>query len=186
MTKEDMEFIYFDWLLQQVGQRNDDSRTYRSFTRLLTYLHQTYFRWSIPRDKNRAEDGISLRYRFALDYGMGRYDDVVRGYLDDPCSVLEMMIALALQCEEQFMDDPKYGNRTSQWFWNMVVSLGLGSMTDQNFDYQYVHDTVERFLNRDYEANGKGGLFTIRRCDRDLRDAEIWYQLCWYVDSLVY
>ena len=82
------------------------------------------------------------------------------------------------------MDDPDLGDRTSQWFWRMIVSLGLGSMVDERFDISMVHDVVERFLNREYEPNGKGGLFTIRHCEYDLRDVEIWYQLCWYLDSI--
>ena len=44
-------------------------------------------------------------------------------------------------------------------------------------------DVIKRFLDRDYEPNGKGGLFTIKNCRQDLRKVEIWYQLCWYLDS---
>lgn len=182
MTRDTLNNLYFDWMLAQVKQDREYQGQPSSFHRLLVHLHQTIFRWSIPKDKNRAEDGLSLRRRFALDQGLeGQEIDIV-----GPCSVLEMMISLAFKCEEEFMDDPSYGNRTSQWFWNMVVSLGLGSMTDKNFEYRYVDDTIQRFLNRDYESNGKGGLFTIRRCDRDLRNVEIWHQLCWYVDSIIY
>jgi hypothetical protein len=104
--------------------------------------------------------------------------------LDGPCSVLEMMIALAIRCEETIMDDPDIGDRTRQWFWGMIINLGLGGMTDANFDPDFVDDSVLRFLNRDYEPDGRGGLFTIRNCHRDLRDVEIWYQLCWYLDSI--
>ena len=67
----------------------------------------------------------------------------------------------------------------------MITNLGLGSMYDSNYDKIYVRKTVERFLNRDYEPNGKGGLFTIRNCNRDLRQVEIWYQLNWYLNSIV-
>jgi hypothetical protein len=182
MTRDKLNDLYFDWMLAQVKQDYSERDKPNSFHRLLVHLHQTIFRWSIPKDKNRAEDGLSLRRRFALDQGLdGQERDIV-----GPCSVLEMMISLAFKCEEEFMDDPLYGNRTSQWFWNMIVSLGLGSMTDRNFEYQYVVNAIQRFLDRDYEPNGKGGLFTIRHCDRDLRDVEIWHQLCWYVDSIIY
>lgn len=82
------------------------------------------------------------------------------------------------------MDDPSYGDRSLQWFWGMIVSLGLGSMTDDLYDDDYVTYVLDRFMDRKYEPNGKGGLFTIRDCDRDLRTVEIWYQLCWYLDSI--
>lgn len=78
------------------------------------------------------------------------------------------------------MDDPDIGNRTGQWFWDMIVSLGLGSMDDSKFDKAYAIDVIRRFLNRDYERDGKGGLFTIEHCRYDMRDIEIWYQANWY------
>ena len=116
---------------------------------------------------------------------MRDYDDEVLDILDGPCSVLEMMIALAIRCEENIMDDPNIGDRTSQWFWGMVVNLGLGSMVDCRFDKQFVDETIRIFLNRKYAPNGNGGLFTIRDCDKDLRKVEIWHQLCWYLDKIV-
>lgn len=182
MMQERIRNEYFEWISSIVcGERFNRSI---SFSKLLSRLHDTEFIYLIPRDRNRAEDGENLRYRFATrEYPES--DEVVIDILDRPCTVLEMMVALAIRCEECIMDDPRIGDRTSQWFWNMVVNLGLGSMNDSRFDLQKVDRAVERFLYRDYEPNGKGGLFTIRNCDRDLRAVEIWYQLCWYLDGIV-
>ena len=83
------------------------------------------------------------------------------------------------------MSDPSKGDRTSQWFWNMISSLGLSGMTDYNFNEQLVKDAIVRLLNRDYSPDGKGGLFTIRGWNRDARDAEIWHQLMAYLNTLV-
>lgn len=183
MAREELKLFlddeYFETLVSiSCGTRFPEEISYR---KLLAYLHGTEFRYVMHRDKNRAEGGKDLRWRFALAHG---YEDIYEDVLTGPCSVLEMMVALALACEEQ-MDDPQYGDRTSQWFWNMIVSLGLGSMSDRNFDEEYVVETIERFLNREYEPNGRGGLFTIRDCDRDVRDMEIWHQLCYYIDSMM-
>lgn len=181
MTRVDVSNEYFNWMLDTV--RENDYSNVLSYKKLLTRLHNITFIFSVPNDKNRAEDGISLRYRFAIARG---YDDSIEEILDilnGPCSVLEMMVALATHCEE-LMDNPTVGDRTGQWFWGMIVSLGLGSMTDKIFDGKYVDECVERFLNRDYERNGRGGLFTIKNCGRDLRTVEIWYQLCWYLDTI--
>jgi hypothetical protein len=104
--------------------------------------------------------------------------------LDGPCTVLEMMIALANRCEETIMDDPDIGDRTGQWFWGMITNMGLGSMSDDRYDRRYVEYVITRLLDREYEPDGTGGLFTVRDCDRDMRDVEIWYQLCWYLDSI--
>lgn len=170
---------YFEWLCEIVcKQRYSNNISYR---KLLMQLHRINFRYSVPKDKNRAEDGIGLRYRFSRTKAFLKD---VEQYLNGPCSVLEMMIALAIRCEENIMDDPNVGDRTGQWFWEMVVNLGLGSMTDTRFDKDFVNFIIERFLNREYEPNGKGGLFTVKHCDYDLRSVEIWYQLCWYLDSI--
>ena len=153
-----------------------------SYRKLLMALHSTEFTYSIPKDKNRATDGLDLRCRFSLENSPNCNMEYVE-YLCGPCSVLEMMVALALKCEE-IMDDTSAGNRTGQWFWGMVVTMGLGAMTDSRFDRDYVTDVVNRFLNRDYQPDGQGGLFRVRHCDVDLRRVEIWWQMCWYLDSI--
>lgn len=174
---------YFNWLSDLVCKKRFAKQI--SYRKLLMRLHDIEFTFSIPRDQNRAEDGVNLRYRYAITNGYEDSYDIILEYLDGPCSVLEMMIALSVICEENIMDDPSVGDRTDQWFWGMITNLGLGSMVDSRFDKRFVDDTVSRFLNREYEPDGKGGLFTIRRCDRDLRTVEIWYQLCWYLDTIV-
>jgi hypothetical protein len=90
-----------------------------------------------------------------------------------------------MRCEEEIMEDPDVGDRTAQWFWGMMKSLGLNGMTDNRFDERYVRDVVQIFLDREYEPNGRGGLFTINNCDYDLREVEIWYQMCWYLNTIV-
>ena len=125
-------------------------------------------------------DGVNLRYRFSTVIQCDEAFDI----LDEPCSVLEMILALAIRTEEQIMDDPHYGDRTQQWFWGMLSNIGISSMSDDNYDEQYVNEKVYRLLERRYEPNGKGGLFYIRDCDTDLRDVEIWTQLCWYLNTI--
>ena len=174
---------YFEWIFEMVcGDRPTKVISYR---KLITHLHNIEFRYSIPKDRNRAEDGVDLRYRFALKYeDVSDYETVIQTLGDGPCSVLEMMVALAIRCEENIMDDPRVGDRTGQWFWGMITNLGLGSMTDSRFDAEFVEDKIERFLDRDYEPDGEGGLFTVKQCEIDMRTVEIWYQLCWYLDTI--
>lgn len=180
MTRsDDIKNAYFEWIYYLVcGERYPKEISYR---KLLMRLHTIPFVAIIPRDENRATDGIDLRYRYT--YVREGIEDA-ETYLDGPCSVLEMMVALAIHCEEE-MEDPKKGDRTAQWFWEMVTSLGLGAMTDDRYDRSIVDAVIMRFLNREYEPNGRGGLFTIKNCKHDLRDAEIWYQMSWYMDKFV-
>lgn len=176
--KNEINNDYFDWMYNLVcGRRYAKEISYK---KLLMQMHATEFIFSIAKDENRAMDGVNLRHKYAF---VNNCEDV-EGYLRGPCSVLEMMIALAIRMEETIMDDPRIGDRTGQWFWGMIANLGLGSMTDDRFDKTYVFDTLARFLNRDYEPDGRGGLFRVRDSDCDLRNVEIWAQMCWYLDEI--
>jgi hypothetical protein len=170
---------YFDWMYKLMcGKRRS------SYRKLLSYLHDREFVYSIELDGNRAEDGIDLRYRFAYENGYTSLSEV--NQLDNgPCSVLEMMIALAIRCEEHIMDDPDIGDRTIQWFWKMIDNLGLKNMNDSHFNERRVCFIIDRFLNREHDEDGKGGLFTVKSCAYDLRTVEIWYQMCWYLDNVL-
>ena len=181
MIEHEINEDYFEWLYEGMcGNRYSKNISYR---KLLEHLHNTNFRYTISNDKNRASDGIDLRYSFALSQGCEDEPELITDYLKGPCSVFEMMVALAQRCES-VMDDPKIGDRTGHWFWGMINNLGLGGMNDNRYDEQYVDDVINTFLDREYKSNGKGGLFTIRNCEYDLREVEIWYQLCWYLDTI--
>lgn len=179
MRTADIKKAYFEWMFNLVCKdRYADTISYR---KLLEYLHSVEFIYCIPNDSDRYDDGLDLRYRFA--YIHPEFRDAER-YLVGPCSVLEMMISLAIRCEETITTDPKIGDRTGQWFWKMIVTLGLGATTDNRFDEKYVEEVVSKFLHRKYESDGKGGLFQVKGCDCDLRDVEIWNQMCYYLDTL--
>lgn len=183
MTQRDINLDYFDWLCDIVcGTRYSPEISY---TKLLMCLHNIDFTYLHPMDENRAANGANLRYRFALMHVPIHETAGITNALSGPCSVLEMMVALAIDCEETIMDDPRIGNRTGQWFWTMISSLGLGGMYNDHFDARYVDDVIDRFLNREYAPNGKGGLFTIRNTNQDMRKIEIWWQACAYFNSIM-
>jgi len=177
---------YLDWMCNLAC--GDEYSKRLSYRKLLSYLHEKDFIYIIDLDGNRAEDGENLRSRFADEYEHKFHCDgrLIQEYLDDrPCSVLEMMVALANRCEESIMDNLDLGNRTGQWFWGMIDSLGLESMNDLNFDEREADDIIDRFLNREYDEDGKGSLFTIKNCKYDLRTVEIWAQMCWYLEDYI-
>lgn len=181
MVRDDVLNEYFNWMCQLVSDKQHIGDC--SYRKLLSKLHNIPFTYTIDMDGNRAADGIDLRYRFG--YERNYEDYIIASYLDDkPCSVLEMIVALALRCET-IMEDPDYGDRTGEWFWGMIESLGLESMDDTSFNRDYVDDVIDIFLSRDYGRDGRGGLFTIKHPKRDLRTVEIWYQMNWYLDSIL-
>lgn len=145
-----------------------------TYNNLFMDLFTYDFTWprSIPGDSNRAEDGLQLRHNLEAP-------DILK---DKPCSILEMLIALSIRIEDEWMHNRDEGNRTSQWFWEMIVNMGLGSQNDRNYDPAYVNACIERFLRRAYEPNGSdGGIFVLNNPRRDLRHVEIWYQAMWWL-----
>lgn len=175
MTMTD-NYEYFKWLCSIVSRDRFSKNI--SYDKLFKCLHSIDFRVLIPNDINRAKDGVDLRRRYYLE--TSKYSG-----LTCPCTVLEMMVALTIRCEESIMDNPSFGDRTGQWFWTMVKTLGISDMTDDRFDEGFVRDKIDIFMDRQYKPDGQGGLFRIKHCRRDLRTVEIWYQLCWYLDQFL-
>lgn len=168
---------YFEWMYRTVTDSRGSKRN--SYRKLLKQLDSIEFTWLLSDDENRAADGEEgLRWRYLYENNLEELDKP-RG----SCSVLEMILALAYKCEE-IMDDTSYGDRTTQWFWNMITNLGLGGMYDSRYNSVYVKCVVERFLDRDFEPDGHGSLFVISNCRYDLRDVEIWTSMLWYLDSI--
>lgn len=168
---------YYIWMCERIAVTKR-----RHYKRLLNFLHGTPFTWTNEYDENREEDGLELRVMFGRDRG---YDinHIIELMSDDPCSMLEMMVALSIRCEEHIMFDPDFGDRTYKWFWFMIESSGLIWLRDDNFSTSEATVIVRKILNREYGPCGEGGLFRLKNCDIDLRGVEIWYQLCWYLEE---
>lgn len=178
MTRTQSQYFY--WMVRLVHDARP--KWEKSYIKLLECLDRIDFTYILPMDSNREGDGINLRYRFGYD--MKIPDPVIASELDiRPCSVLEMMVALCMRCEEQIMTDPDIGDRLGEWFWEMIASLGLTQMSDDYFDETYTQHTIDKFLQRRHRRNGAGGLFTIRRPPMDLREAEIWHQMMWHLQE---
>ena len=177
--RREIRDAYYDWLLWII---NPKKQSIREYDLLLRHLFDTDFRYIMAMDENRFEDGISLRYRFGSERGVPHVE--VASYLDIyPCSVLEMMVALALRSEEDLMSDPDIGDRTGKWFWQFIRNLGLKEMTNGNYDVGYVSQVLDRFMDRQYEKNGTGGLIITNDPNKDMRDIEIWYQMMGHLNE---
>lgn len=167
---------YYEWIISKVRGFG------KGYSKLLKRLYDTEFTYSYSMDENRYEDGIYLRYRFCSDCNYGKAYDL----MTEPCSILEMMVALAIRCEEDIMDSPNTGDKTYKWFWEMIKSLHLDNMEDGYYDDEYVDYKISIFLNRQYRPDGDGGLFTVRGCKEDLRKVEIWHQACLYFNTILF
>lgn len=166
---------YFSWLCEKVCYLQE----HYQYSTLLWKLFDTDFEAIMQRDLNRTSDGLALRNVY-LDL-LGAYEP--KFLRTKPCSVLEMMIALADRCENQIMEDDDIGNRTGEWFWGMIENLGLSDMVDGHFVEKRVDYILARFMNRTYDSDGKGGLFTVHNPPKPIPKVEIWYQMNWFLSQ---
>ena len=181
MTKNELNSLYFHWMCRLVCKGRFSKHL--PYQKLFQHLNEYRFSPTLVMDENRADDGMDLRYRFGYEKAL---DGSVIALIDDrPCSMLEMMVALSLRCEEGIMYDPEIGDRTGEWFWDMIKSLGLTDMTDDRYDPELVDSILAKFNAGKYRRDGKGGLFYIPKTSKDMRTAEIWYQMCWYLDEVI-
>lgn len=169
-----LDELYFEWLYSQVSsvKLKNPQRTYWKLLRIL-FTHE--FVWIIPNDDNRCEDGKDLRYDFLRCKGM-EPEDAGRLWLDEDCSMLELLIGLSRRLAFDTNADE------GEWFWELLENIGLHEYNDSvHIPEQHVKAMLDRVIWRTYRRNGHGGLFPLRRPREDQRDVELWYQLNAYL-----
>lgn len=169
---------YFNWIYYTLANNKKRTRRYRL---VCEFLFSKKFFYTNDYDANRASDGLMLRERFADTHYVSEAEMAELNSYE--CSVFEMMIALALRCDESIMRDAAHGERTWLWFNEMLKSLHLDVMSNDNFDPDYCDVVVNKMLNKDYAPNGDGGLFTVRKKNVDMRKMEYWYQAMTYFNE---
>lgn len=175
-----LDDAYLDWLYSQVGPVDNKNRATR-YHKLLRLLQCKEFVWiedddreTISHDENRAADGKALRTAFLRQNPNYRQEARRSGWMNEPCDVLEMLIALAGKISYIDME----GRSSEEWFWIMIRNLNLDIYTDAtDVPPAEVYYVLDRVLKRQYDADGRGGLFPIDRGDvEDQRRVELWYQ----------
>ncbi len=166
---EPIENAYFDWLCAKVL-----SVKVPIYFDLIRVLFQTEFIWIIPGDRNREADGKELRVDFLREAYLKKDSE----WCDEPCSVLEVLIAFAKRCSFQ-TDDP-----AREWFWTFMTNLELDEFRQvADSDIPLIEEILNTFIWRTYDDNGHGGLSPLRWPKEDQRKVEIWYQWCALVDE---
>lgn len=164
-----VENLYFDWLCAKV--RLDNTPNYLELFRI---LHSHIFVPVVPEDENRVEDAKERREYFLQEARLER-DPI---WLEQEASVFEILIAFSEIAEFQMDTSAK------EWFWQFITNLRLEDYRRASLsDRRAIIDILDRFVMRAYEPNGDGGLFPLRRPQRDQREVEIWYQFCDYVED---
>lgn len=169
---------YVDWIRYDI-LKNKTYDPYRYEKLIYTLLGIKFIPYD-EMDTNRISDAKYLRYRFA---NVRHLDDKVvdTALMNFGCSVLEMMVALAIRLYEETTRGFPIEIKPDELFWNMIESMHLENQTDSEFNEKKVIFTVERMMVHDFAKNGDGGLFRISKDDsRDVRTVDIWYQAQWW------
>lgn len=174
---------YFGWLCSFVLT---DKRMEDDYSMLMHELFSRTFISSVKMDENRAADGQGLRYDYIKHNSPSMHlartqPELPLSFIKSKCTLLEMMIALAIRMESDVMADSDAGNRVPFWFSCMIESLGLVQMTNDNYNERYVKRTLLKLDARSYKPNGRGGLFYIPNTREDLTKVDYWFQAMWYL-----
>lgn len=167
----DMRIEYFEWLCRQINGNREP------YYFLLRQLYRKEFYTLIKNDENRAEDGKELRELFGSERGIPDISEYVNG----PCTMLEMIIALGNRMW-LILEDSSEERSKSKWFWELVNHLDLLDFTDDNYlengdSAILIDEKLNTLLERRYSEDGYGGLFPLRFPETDQREVEIWYQM---------
>lgn len=172
------DMTYISWLQSKIGPC--PSQPEATYTQLFDQLNNMTFFPVMTEDSNRYMDGVGLRGRYLTATGHLPESRV------DGCSILDMLAALAIRCEEDIMDRPCGESRIGEWFWRMIDELGLTWCDDEHaYNPLYVRDTIDRLNYRTYAPDGAGGLFRLKRPPEDMRNVEIWAQMMWKLNELI-
>jgi hypothetical protein len=169
-----MEKSYIDWLLQKIDNpRNQD------YEDLFAILWEQEFYSLVDNDSNRAEDGLSLRKMWERK----TRQRLILG----PPRVLEVLIYLAMRARDVLYDGD-FTISVDALFWEFLTNLGLDFYNNKKFE-GYTHDDnrldvidiLDKWLKREFQRNGKGGVFPLKNPKKDQRDEELWYQMNYYL-----
>lgn len=174
---ENIERDYFDWLYNIV---DDSDYEYES---LINHIYDMDFDEKttilIDQDHNRIADAMRLREDFISEQLAREDRDLVYIFRDRPCSVLEILVALAYR-----MEDVMGLHRFPIWFWELLSNLGLEEFNNSNFNIKNVRKIdriINKWLDHNYDYDGTGGLFPLKDPPKDQRKEEIWYQMSAYL-----
>lgn len=180
MVINNIKSRYYHWLCNRIGASTEATPNGATYFILLKDLHTKEFRHHVPNDYNRAFEGLQLRDVFADEEGIAYIDN----YLYGDCTMLELIIGLALRCED-IMSGREEVIPASDWFWRLIRNAGLDRFTDEEyFDYggsAHVDHLLEKIIERTYHRNGFGGFFPLKKHKKDQRKVELWFQMHAYL-----
>lgn len=157
-------YDYLKYLMRDVGFNKKEHYN------LLKQLHDMEFTWAdeVKMDRNRASDGEYLRIAFFRDLG------IRDGDFEYPCSVLEMLVALAKRIGEELISPiGSDGKEHIDYIFEMfLVNLGVSEVTSS----ADVIEIISFWMDRMYGDDGIGSIFYLPYDINGFKNEEIWRQ----------
>ena len=174
-----LEKLYLNWLLDAVTTKAEQ----KTWNKVFVTLYSTDFVSYDEFDDNLKENASGLREDFYNFSKTACKLIDIYGEIDTETSILEIMVYLATRIENTIMSNNEYGDRTGMWFWYMMESLDIIQYNDDRFEESEVIQRLDNFVERRYEKNGFGGLFTLEDRKIDARKTNIWQQAMSFVTN---
>lgn len=151
--------------LSEIHEINDN------YVRLYSKMHEIPFKCIREMDENRLQDAIEYREKIAKMYGVP-YNPFI------PASCLELLLSLAYRFASVLFapNDPDFDGQ-EEIFSLFIENLGLNVYDDDNFNEKAVEKILNRWMNREYNADGTNGNIVCKPGYRKLREMDIWMQL---------
>ena len=141
-------------------------------------------------DEIRATDAMELRRRYAEETGdfLGKSEreiDRIWKSVHGKCSVLELILQLAIQIDRMVNEDEPEA-MVPDLFWILIRNLGVDLLENED----EIRAKLDVFMDRKYGSDGVGGgLFPLKRIPKtgakDQREVGIWYQMnAWLSEHL--
>jgi len=175
--KRDILSAYRFWLNHLV--QNEISGCYNN---LLAILWRTEFYSDIEEDNDRARDALILRDMFSSENKDKLTNEEYLKLNKTSVRLIEVMIALS----RRINDTVSTTNDISKYFWEMVASLELQKMDDENFIASTAQKKISIFLERRYHKNGRGSLFFIKGIGPEYNATitPLWMQMNVYLNYM--
>lgn len=166
---------YLQYLLWACGLQKQTR-----YSELFMFLHNVEFTYLLRRDQNREEDGLYLREDFIPpeEYSENNLNMFGAHW----CSVLEVLIALALRVDREYIGDPSEPH-PERFLMEMLKNLGLTRFQDGRFVQSGAAKVLQRWMDRVFERDGRGSPFPVKHDPRDQRRLEISDQMISYINE---
>ena len=189
---------YLEWMIGKV-QPAENGQDDKLLERLCRFLFGIDYSYEVAEDDIRAKDAVDMRKVYAeeagSEAGKNEHDiDRIWKSIHGKCSVMELILRICTRLDEM-VNEGEEGSMVPVFFLILCENAGFletkdGETENDKDPENDWKDTVERLMDRKYEADGSGGgLFPLKKwepdSEKDQRKIPIWDQMnAWLNENL--